>query len=40
MDLAARKLIVPPEKLLAALKSLIEPSDFTELPSSIKVATT
>jgi acyl-CoA thioester hydrolase len=39
MDLAARKLIAPPEKLLTVFKSIIDPGDFTELPSSIKVAT-
>jgi len=39
MDLAARKLIAPPEKLLTVFKSIIDPGDFTELPSSNKVAT-
>ena len=37
--MAARKLIAPPEKLLTVFKSIIDPGDFTELPSSIKVAT-
>ena len=38
MDLAARKLIAPPEKLLSVFKSLSDSSDFAELPSSIKTA--
>jgi len=36
LDLATRKLVAPPEALLAALKSLPQTSDFTPLPSSIK----
>jgi acyl-CoA thioester hydrolase len=37
LDLAARKLVVPPEALLAALKSLPQTSDFAVLPSSFKM---
>jgi len=36
LDLAARKLVVPPPALLAAMNSLEKTSDFTVLPSSIK----
>ena len=36
MDLAARKLIVPPEKLREAMRSLAPADDFEVLPSSIK----
>ncbi len=36
LDLAARKLVAPPEALLAALQSLPQTSDFTTLPSSVK----
>ena len=36
MDLAARKLVAPPEALLTAMKSLIREADFTPLPSSLK----
>lgn len=36
LDLAGRKLIVPPPALLAAMNSLEKTSDFTVLPSSIK----
>jgi len=36
LDLAGRKLIVPPPPLLAAMNSLERTSDFTVLPSSIK----
>jgi acyl-CoA thioester hydrolase len=36
LDLAERKLIVPPPALLAAMNSLERTSDFVELPSSIK----
>jgi acyl-CoA thioester hydrolase len=36
LDLVARKLVVPPERLLAVFRTLIDPGDFTELPSSIK----
>ena len=36
LDLAARKLVVPPEALLAALRSLPQTDDFQVLPSSIK----
>lgn len=37
LDLDARKLIVPPSALLAAMNSLERTDDFVELPSSIKV---
>jgi acyl-CoA thioester hydrolase len=36
LDLAARKLMVPPPALLAAMQSLEKTDDFTVLPSSIK----
>lgn len=36
LDLAARKLIVPPTALLNALQSLPRSEDFINLPSSIK----
>ena len=36
LDLATRKLIVPPEALLAALRSLGQTEDFQVLASSIK----
>lgn len=36
LDLAARKLSVPPEKLLAALRALTRSPDFEDLPSSLK----
>ena len=36
LDLAARKLIVPPPALLSAMNSLERTSDFAVLPSSIK----
>ena len=36
LDLSARKLIAPPEALLAALNSLSRTSDFQLLPSSLK----
>lgn len=36
LDLALRKLIAPPEALLAALRSLPQTSDFEVLPSSVK----
>ena len=36
MDLAARKLVAPPQKLLAAMRSLDAAPDFEVLPSSIK----
>jgi acyl-CoA thioester hydrolase len=36
LDLAARKLIAPPEALHQAMKSLPQTSDFTVLPSSVK----
>jgi acyl-CoA thioester hydrolase len=36
LDLAARKLVAPPESLLATLRSLPQTSDFSALPSSIK----
>ena len=36
LDLAERKLIVPPPALLSAMSSLEKTSDFTVLPSSIK----
>jgi len=37
LDLAVRKLVTPPDALLAALKSLPQTPDFKSLPSSIKV---
>jgi acyl-CoA thioester hydrolase len=36
LDLNARKLIVPPEDLLAVTKMLSRTEDFSILPSSIK----
>jgi acyl-CoA thioester hydrolase len=36
LDLDARKLMVPPEGLLAALRALDRTEDFRELPSSIR----
>ena len=36
LDLAARKIVVPPEALLAALRSLSKTEDFQVLASSIK----
>ena len=36
LDLAERKLMVPPPALLAAMESLEKTDDFTVLPSSIK----
>lgn len=36
LDLAARKLITPPEALLRAMQSLPQTTDFTVLPSSIR----
>jgi acyl-CoA thioester hydrolase len=36
LDLASRKLVVPPSALLTALRSLPETEDFQVLPSSIK----
>jgi acyl-CoA thioester hydrolase len=36
LDLAARKLIAPPEALHKAMKSLPQTSDFQVLPSSVK----
>lgn len=36
LDLTARKLVVPPEGLLAALRSLLRTDDFQVLPSSLK----
>ncbi len=36
LDLSARKLIAPPEALLAALNSLSRTADFQLLPSSLK----
>ena len=36
LDLAERKLIVPPPALLSAMTSLEKTSDFTVLPSSMK----
>lgn len=36
LDLSARKLMAPPEGLLAALRSLTRTEDFRELPSSLK----
>jgi acyl-CoA thioester hydrolase len=38
MDLAARKLVAPPENLHRALRLLVDPADFVELPSSLKPA--
>ena len=36
IDLAARKLVTPPETLHKAMKSLAQTSDFAVLPTSIK----
>ena len=36
LDLVSRKLVVPPEALLAALRSLPQTADFAALPSSVK----
>jgi acyl-CoA thioester hydrolase len=36
MDLTARKLIAPPEALLAIFKAVTPTADFVELPSSLK----
>jgi acyl-CoA thioester hydrolase len=36
LDLAVRKLVAPPEGLLAALQLLPQTSDFMPLPSSVK----
>lgn len=36
LDLEARKLVAPPEALLAALRSLPQPADFQVLPSSLR----
>jgi acyl-CoA thioester hydrolase len=36
LDLAMRKLVVPPPALLAAMKLLERTSDFSELPSSMR----
>ena len=36
LDLAARKLVAPPEALHNAMKSLAQTSDFTVLPSSVR----
>ena len=36
LDLAERKLVVPPPALLAAMNSLEKTGDFMDLPSSIK----
>jgi len=36
LDLAARKLVVPPAPLLASLRALSRTDDFSELPSSIR----
>lgn len=35
LDLAARRLVAPPEDLLAALRSLTRSEDFVALPSSV-----
>lgn len=35
LDLAARRLIAPPQALLAALQSLSRTADFVDLPSSL-----
>lgn len=37
LDLAARKLIAPPEGLMATWQALERTEDFQELPSSVKV---
>jgi acyl-CoA thioester hydrolase len=36
LDLAARRLVAPPEALHAVMKSLPQTSDFTALPSSVR----
>ena len=36
LDLAARKLVAPPEAVLAALRALTPTDDFREFPSSLK----
>jgi len=36
LDLDARRLIIPPDSLLAALQNITKTEDFVELPSSIK----
>jgi acyl-CoA thioester hydrolase len=36
IDLAARKLIAPPEELAAALRALDRTADFTPLESSVR----
>ena len=36
LDLDARKLVAPPEELLAALRNLDRTEDFRELPSSLR----
>ena len=36
LDLAARKLVAPPEALLAALRSLPRTAEFVSLPSSVE----
>ncbi len=36
LDLARRKLVVPPEALLESMRRLSKPDDFTVLPSSIR----
>ncbi|MBV7536361.1 thioesterase family protein [Duganella sp. sic0402] len=36
LDLSARKLIVPPPKLMATWQALVKTDDFQELPSSVK----
>ena len=36
LDLAARKLVAPPDRLLEALRDLVRTDDFQELPTSIK----
>ncbi len=36
LDLSSRKLMIPPEPLLAAMRSLVQTDDFQTLPSSMK----
>ncbi len=36
LDLAARKLISPPDKLAEVMKNLVRTEDFEQLPSSLK----
>ena len=36
LDLSARKLVAPPDALLAALQSLAQTSDYTSLSSSVR----